>query len=893
MLDSRSGVAQADAIPAAQSTGDYTPAANIAPVHWSITGTHALLWDGAPYVPAGGVFQPRSLADASSNTDDNWAADTRDLRRLKAQGITQLLIKPGGSGAELPITALPPAALQRLITYLDQNGFTYGLDLNAFPPGSLDAITVNPALYRLPDPQSGAYASVGNISGLTGGSYFLVSTRDKSIQKQGAVILQNADGATTDDVSAVAPTGSSGGDDTVLLVYPTRRFGPGTAEERGCPDFWSNADQARDDLLIYLGKIQFGSGLRFFVDPIRDDLGYFGAASTSRGFLPVSDAYRSQFQSWLNAKYSGRLTALQQAWRVTNEDLPDIATAARLVPLWNQGKGLEDLYDSANDKLYDANAANSAVWSDIRSFQLESMQKAMNGMADAVKKGVADVPVLYRWSQSSPITLNKSASGYDGLLVDSPLHGDDLGSQANGYALSDVEHARRTQWLVNELSLPDATVQNGKFVGYGTQEKLTGDSRILLSLGSRGFYVNALRSVDSSGNSLLDAPVEQLGWVRSQSQAYGADANALADQSPSILYYPANLNLPGTQTEELSSDLWWLPATFDSARLDVGQGVVGYTLPPSGASTTPSFVLYSQSELPQVLQLSFTPKEHPVVATATGLTLPTQVKKGAMTISVGQTPIIISGIAALPLPYGAITDEVKEINRLLNLGKTESATVQPFADRLFYITSNPSLTNATDNVPEYDLLDGLRIRLQAYVSPFLWIEGEAPSAQNFGSIVASPDISGGAYLWLDTASAPPAGSAAGTQGTYFAQYAFRANAPGDYDIWASMAPSGSIGAGPDTSSLTLTFDGGVPLKPDQSTADTGAPYGSLARSGSGIAGQFVWRRLSSYHLTAGDHTLLLALHAPSAATGRWTLGLDALCVSRGDFHPDGPNQPQP
>src|SRR5437773_12025454 len=58
--------------------------------NWQITEAHALWWDGAPYVPVGTAFAPRSL---HKDSQSDWQADVQALTALKARGLRDLLLQ--------------------------------------------------------------------------------------------------------------------------------------------------------------------------------------------------------------------------------------------------------------------------------------------------------------------------------------------------------------------------------------------------------------------------------------------------------------------------------------------------------------------------------------------------------------------------------------------------------------------------------------------------------------------------------------------------------------------------------------------------------------------------------------------------------------------------------
>ena len=113
---------------------------------WSITQAHALLWGGTPYVPVGGTFTPASwAADASA---DAWNADKQSLDNWKSHGVLDICLDAGSVG----LTQVPPDRVQRVIDYLDANGFRYGIEVADFPKDPLVGYVVKPGVYRDPAP---------------------------------------------------------------------------------------------------------------------------------------------------------------------------------------------------------------------------------------------------------------------------------------------------------------------------------------------------------------------------------------------------------------------------------------------------------------------------------------------------------------------------------------------------------------------------------------------------------------------------------------------------------------------------------------------------------------------------------------------------------------------
>lgn len=845
---------------------------------WHINDSHALVWSGQPYLPAGGLFQSRYLSDAQ--TDDNWNADTADLATLKSHGVTDLILMAHSDAGG--VTHTPATALQKMLDYLDANGFTYGLDIDDFPRTPILAYIVNPAIYRAPAPQPGVENSFRNIEGIQSARYFLVSSRDGSVMASG-----DADIHGTRNADVVMGEGM-GGDGTVLLLYPERKLTASSLEGQHLPDIWSNSDSYRDHMMLYFSQIHFGKGLRFFVDPIVDNLGFFGDAG--EGMVPDSDTFRLKFQIWLVSHYAHNLEALNNAWALKQDQIPDFETAARCVPLWYENKGIGVLLDPTGSTQYGVDPSRSKVWSDIQQFREESVRDEMNGIAEALKSGVADVPVVYRWTEPSAIFMNPQPNrGYDGLLVATSDHADNIAYNAAGYAFSDAEQAGRTQWLTAELTPRGIAggVASKADCGYSSHEVLTEDQSALQNIGVKGYYVNALRRLpdsDYASINLLDAASEQLDWLHQNASDMDVASESLALSEPSALYYPTNLSLPDLGIRELSTAAWWLPTNTPGKAVDLGPGIEGYSMDQPGGGQI--FVIWSTNGTVSNAVFDLPKGSRPYVTTAGGSVVTVVQKKNQFTVPIQSQPEQIAGLSSLPLPEGAVDRAFTEVERLISLGTDAHTPMDVFSQRLEYIR-NSVLIEKTANSDQlaYQMLHDTLTQLSLFLTPYVWVEGEDATGQDFGTIVSSDQASGHAYLWLDTADPP----AAEESTHYHADYSFSVSTPGEYTIWASIAP----GAPGTTASSPITFsvDEGTAFTVSQPVTD-GRPYGSLTSAETPTAeGQFIWCQLGTHTLTPGQHTLSIQVTGKAPGTGRYTLGIDCICVTRNGFHADGTRKP--
>ena len=188
-----------------------------------------------------------------------------------------------------------------------------------------------------------------------------------------------------------------------------------------------------------------------------------------------TDGFRLDFEAWLNKKYKHNVDDLNVGWGIKDHDLPDFPTAARCLPLWSGSKGVLAVYDPVKKARYSVlgnRRTGGYVWDDLRQFRLESVRGYMNSLADVLKKGVADVPVIYGWGGRNALFTNtETQSGFDGLSIADPGTG--------AYAFAQAEETPKTTWLIAAGS------------GAASQPTLTGDWDALKAVGVRGFFASA------------------------------------------------------------------------------------------------------------------------------------------------------------------------------------------------------------------------------------------------------------------------------------------------------------------------------------------------------------------------------------------------------------------
>ncbi len=800
---------------------------------WTISQAHTLNWEGAPYLPVGGMWTPQSWQTGAPATAP--AADKQFLDTLKAHGVFDVCLSAGVRG----LTHVPPAVVQRTLDALEAGGFHYGLEIADFPHDPLIGYVIKPGAYRNPSPPTEGPARFGRIPGLVDAVYMLVSTHEGEVDDAGDAQIENGD-------TALVTLKNSGPDD-VLLLYPQRVYAPGTPESR-LPDLWQGYDEYRDRLLTWFRRVQLGPGFRYFLDPLTDKLALNGEVEN---LVPTTDGYRQDFQAWLDKKYEHNIDDLNKGWGVANRDLPDFTAAARSIPLWYGSRGVPALYDPVTHNRYQVSnkpRISGHLWQDIADFRVQSVRGYMNAISDALKKGVANVPVVYQWTGHTSLFSNdRTLGGYDGLCM---TEGDEPAVERGAYAYGQAEEAAKTSWLVASTGVPE------------TRGALLDTWDTLQGIGARGFLATRLPTV----------PEGPLDWLNSYSASLQVSAAALSINKPHVLWYPASAGLD-IGVRQLPSGIWWLPGFLPGQRVTLGSDLSGYVLPDPGGRL-PTYVIWSPRAALTQASFDLGKTALPIITDAAGAPLKFKKNGDVFQVPVGVNPVLISRTKSLPLPLDAADAAQREAKRLLDIADTQKIATQSYKDQYFYATNSIPDTAGNADI-RYSLLQRVLANLTNALRPYTWIEGESASQYTFDSLTPEPKASGGAYLSLDTTLDPPSGPSSSANG-YQAQYQFSVNAPGRYAIWAATNPLGARNASP----FTWKIDD-APANDIQAAQPVGSTY----------AERFQWANLGAATLTRGPHTLTLTVVGRRPLDGRYVLALDALCVTRAAFTPDGPRQP--
>ncbi len=578
---------------------------------WTIDAAHTLTWDGSPYVPFGLVFKPRYLS--AEQTDENLAADRDDLEAFTLAGIKDIIITPGKG-----ISAIPVEAWQKTIDLLEENGLTYGIELDDSPYTPLTGYVIDP--------------SVNRVSGIVTSG---VVTKEMPDTKLAFYALCDAKSAAVLDLGqALVPGGTlsvqaniEAGVEHTLLIYPQKVIVP-ESQDWSLPDLWSDVDAHRDRLAYVLPKIKWGKGLRFFTDPFGERLGLRGEVAA---LVPTSPGFRMEYAAWLSRKYR-TVDGVKVAWSVLRHEIASFDEAVNLIPMWRQGRGLAAVYDDKTGRKYDVEATTTALWNDLVEFRSESVRSYMDGVADVLKRTVADVPVVFTADDLQPFFQEQQPFGFDGLAV--PARGLQSLPTQGGNVYSMAEHSSRNMWIVSRIQGDGAVFQQ--------KDQLFAHINGLRDLGAKGFFL------DESAVPKQASGADVLLWLAQYGTTVASDPQFAAFR-PTVVYYPQGM--ARGSVKKLGVGTWWLPALLSGRNMVLGGKLAGYALLMPGGEE--SLYIWATGD---PVTVHVPTDQTTIITRATGEKIEVKPKKNRVELLIVGEPSLITGIR----PEGFLPVEVVE-----------------------------------------------------------------------------------------------------------------------------------------------------------------------------------------------------------------------------------------
>jgi hypothetical protein len=824
-----------------QTLGAFTDSAK--KTHpWSVTPSHTLIWDNAPYVPVGGTFSPRYLALGA--TEANWAKDAEALQVLKSKGIADIIIDPVISAVDIPA-----AAWQKVLDYLDANGFRYGITFGTGITTPLTGTVVKPTNYRIEDVRENQDTS-WNTSDTDSAYYVFVDGGDASqVSYEGPIKVRD-----NSVLVSGKPRLNSG---TVAILYPHKTLR--ASREGALPDVWAGYDRYRDRLLSLFTQVKFGPGLRFFLDPLAHPIGILGEADY---LIPDSAAFRLEWEAYLAAHYP-TVDDLMNAWGMLNRKIEDFKQASRMIPLSASGRGVPFLLDTGTGVRLET-MGGDRLWSDFRQCRNDSLVYYLNVTADVLKREVADVPVVYTRTQALRIFSNpQHGSGFDGLGMAAYGRGSAIVTSGADSVYSQAEESARNIWcLVTETQ--DTPNPNKAQLGYASKQAMFYDLDWLRGIGAKGFFVNSFQALpeETYKNFQMARSPEQISWLKDYADKI--TRGVVSDSRPNTLPYPAEAGGIVHAGPIGNGGIWWTPSLAPGRVLIFGSSYAGYILTQPEGEMTVMWSLHG----PRTTRLVVADPRAVKVTTAEGIPIipKMDLKKKTITVMMDQNPMIFRGNDGEILPVEAAEDALLQLRGLVVQAEAAKSLNPEFRYKLdraqdSFKRGEPRAAFAMAATA----LDGII----AVMQPYTWLEAERAESHTFSEVTSNAAASGSAYLTLNTDSKP------GSSG-YGATYRFNVPADDSYTLWISCTPPG-----PQSSPFVWIVDNA-----GQHFSTEGSSIGSNY-----LSNQFAWMNLGRVTMKKGAHMLTLRVTDQAPGLGRYAFAADAFLITRGAFVPNGISQP--
>ena len=800
---------------------------------WKVNDAHTLLWDSEPYIPVGGAFVSRYLALGA--TEENYNADIKALDTIKSRGITDIILKSTG-----PITAVDPAAFQKIIDYLDANGFTYGIEMNDGPKEALSGYLVSPNRYRLEGPTTETTITC-DWPDVDSALYVVVNKMDNAVKTVGGAVKR--DGKISVHLAEPLVSGQ------ILIVYPHKTYK--SVADGGMGDIWTGFSEYRDRVLAFFKSVKLGPGMRFFLEPFTSKMDFTGEMGN---FLPDSSGFRLGLEAYLTKKHSHE-GALRASWGFI-DDLETMELAARLVPLWGGGRGVPYAYDRASARLFQVDSGATGFWRDAIDYRDSSAQAQMNNIAGVLRKQVADVPIIFKSSKYHRIYANPfGMGGYDGLGAEAYGTGETPIAKVAGPVYSLTEESAKTSWFI--VAATQTTSDKKTLIGYANETVMAAALDYFREVGCKGFFVDSLQALpeDTRGNFSLLNDVQQLDWLNNFKSKI--KAASLVDYKPNVVNYPVS-PATGAGVKRLMANTWWLPTLTMGQASYIGDGLAAYRI----ASEDGAYLWSTVGA--KTITLKANGSTYPSVAFPSGKDI-TKKKDGMFSITLTDTPTVLRGMdLSLVFPYETAETEIARLAEMIP--EVDKAGYDVKKARQGLESAQRVIKNGKPLIA-YGIAQSAIQEMLAGLGADVWLEGEQSAVHNFDAPSPAPGASNALVLLLDTDANPPLMP-------YSASFVFNVQSNSSYEIWIAGSPPA------DSSPISYTVDdvNWMPLTPADNKVEN-------------YANGLSWYKIGATNLLPGRQTLRFRVDGKRTGDDRYYFAIDAVVFSPRGFKPNGVIKP--
>ena len=552
-------------------------------IAWSVNDRGQLIWDGTPTSLIGNRWLPQSLILGS---EESVTADERYLDAVAKKGNSAVLLQLPQGG----ITVVAKSRLQKVVDMLETRSIRYGISLKARATYAKPVAIIHPSRLRFS-------TSLGKEP-VTLTLPMLRSCWSVTALPSGEIMDFARETVAAGSVEYQLRNPIDG---TIVGI-----FIPEVDISDGYSTLFSDTDMLRDDLMVALEGLRFGTNLRFFTDPF--DLPVLSRIEDRRK-IPTTDAFRAAWGSYLKQKYA-TVDGARLSWRLdSTERVDNFDGLARLLPLSFDGRGVAGFIDPVGTgRVLKCESQPSIFWSDLAAFVDGLSSDVQDRTALALQRSGINVPII------SVNVVKAEHKGLSGIFVSS---GNVIDAAPR---LLDQSISGKRIWNVVDSTVADSqAVQPSSWAAAGA---------------SSVFYPETNMDRVSGG------------------QISPADKTA-------IVPLPVDLKV---KAKQLENGTWWLPDPRPMRLYRYPNGLIVYGLS-DGEQSTYYFVGQKRPaivtiKLPKALEkapISWFPVNSGVRS------------KGSLQLTIGDEPVMLKGFGnSLPVPFGAMTDALDESKRLVS-----------------------------------------------------------------------------------------------------------------------------------------------------------------------------------------------------------------------------------
>lgn len=466
------------------SYGIYEPEKTGNRHFWYVNQNHALIWDGKPYIPVGGMFVPNYIwkykKDDPEGNEQRFRQDVEMLEKTRKEGIKHIYLNTC-RGMDFPTEVL-----ERYFDKLDELGFQYGLQVGSLKR-KMKYYSVSAAndMICAKTTGSGMVTAFGDLCIPNGGNAKLeeISCKYIVINEKGEAV-DSGDGEAVQEEKVTKYTANIKTDSqgNYRVFFTPIVSAKGTTFH----DPFIDREEIRSSYLNFAKKLRAGDGFRCFVDIITNESGLFSFLERVK---LIGEHHDKHYASWLSKRYKTP-RELMEKWRLAEEI--DFKKAACLTPFYiSEDNGSAFALDHEN-RIYGYDPSDSVLWDDYLLFRGELFRDYNDDTADWIKSSPNScVPVVFKHVsvlETYNIT-GKTVGGFDG--IGGEIYGNfetALGKET--YAMSEAAQSPKTVWhIITECQTEEnlAKKYDGEW-GYPSERYMHDFFDLHIKCGAKGIY---------------------------------------------------------------------------------------------------------------------------------------------------------------------------------------------------------------------------------------------------------------------------------------------------------------------------------------------------------------------------------------------------------------------